>query len=150
MVVDIIDNILLIVIILLLIFMVLGRLIIYLVVRFSDTETQKCKKCKGVMTDIESFLYLIPVYFDDDHEESAEYYIKNAKRIKDDSQIPSGNRACHLYVFQCQNCGHKNISIIDFLKVREKEIIKGGEIYPYGEFEYFIKNSKIEEEQDFL
>lgn len=147
---DIIYNIFSVIIVLMLLFIFFGRLIMVLIIRFANTETQKCKKCKGVMTAVESFLYLIPVYFDDEHEESAQYYIQNAKPISDDSQIPSGNRACYLHVFQCQNCGHKNISIVDFLKVREKQVIKGGEIYPYGEFEHFIRNRQIGEEQDFI
>lgn len=145
---DIIYNILVVIIVLCVLCVFFGRLILVFIIRHTNTETQKCKKCKGVMTAVESLLYLIPVHFDDEHEESAKYYIQNAKPIADDSQIPSGNRACYLHVFQCQDCGYKNISIVDFLKVREKEMIKGGEIYPYEEFEHFIRNRYIKEEQD--
>lgn len=119
------------------------RLIIYpilcLIIRHANTETQKCKKCKGTMIDRASHLYLIPVMFDDKYEESAEYYINNFQRIEDISQIPNGRRACYLYLFQCQNCGHKNISIVDFLKVRDKEILKGGDIYEYEKFREFLE-----------
>ena len=74
-----------------------------------------------------------------EHEESAEYYISNAKRIESEEQIPNGNRACRMYVFQCQDCGHKMVSVVDFLKVRENELIKGGDIYPYEKFQYFFQ-----------
>lgn len=105
----------------------------------SGKSAEKCKKCKGKMVDTACFLYLIPVQFDQEHEESAEYYISNATRIDHEEQIPSGNRACRMYVFQCQECGHQMVSVVDFLKVRETELIKGGNMYPYEKFQHFFE-----------
>lgn len=106
----------------------------------AEKDAEKCKLCKGKMIDTVSYLYLIPVQFGNEHEESAEYYINNATRIESVDQIPNGNRACRMYVFQCQNCGHKKISVVDFLKVRDNEIVKGGDIYPYEKFSDFFES----------
>lgn len=106
----------------------------------AEKDAEKCKVCKGKMTDTMCYLYLIPAQFSDEHEESAEYYINNATRIESVDQIPNGNRACRMYVFQCQSCAHKKVSVVDFLKVRDNEIVKGGDIYPYEEFKDFFNN----------
>ena len=128
----------LVILIVVLIFIVLPILVF--IANHSNTETQKCKKCKGEMVAIKSYEYLIPAHFDEEHEESADYYIQNAKPIKDSSEIPAGNRACYIHLFQCQSCGHKNVSVVDFLKVRDQEFLRGGDIYPYEEFKYFLEN----------
>ena len=106
--------------------------------KVGEKSAEKCKMCKGKMVDTTSYLFLIPAKFDDEHEESAEYYINNATRIENEEQIPNGNRACRMYLFQCQDCGHKMVSVVDFLKVRENQLIKGGDLYPYEKFEDFL------------
>lgn len=110
-------------------------------VRYSDTETQKCKKCRQKMIDSGHFLFLIPVRFDQKYKASPEYYKKNFVQIKTVGEIPEGQRACHMYLFTCTNCGYKNISIVDFLKVRDAEVIKGGEIYEYADFSEYLQYS---------
>ncbi len=35
-------------------------------------------------------------------------------------------------------CGHKKVSVVDFLKVRENELVKEGDIYPYEKFREFL------------
>lgn len=45
-----------------------------------------------------------------------------------------------MFVFQCQSCGHKKVSVVDFLKVRDNELVKGGDIYPYEKFREFSIN----------
>ena len=109
-----------------------------ILLKIGEEQAEKCEMCKGKMVDTHSYLYLIPVKFGDEHEESAEYYINNAVQIESVEQIPNGNRACRMYVFQCQVCGHKMVSVVDFLKVRENELIKGGDVYPYEKFQYFF------------
>lgn len=103
-------------------------------------ETIKCKQCKGEMTSRKQYLALIPAYFDDEHEETAEYYINNITPISDESEIPTGRRDCCIHVFQCGNCGNKLISVVDFLKVRDKILVKGGDTYPYEHFRKHIEN----------
>lgn len=103
-----------------------------------DAGTKKCPKCKGRMTHGEEYLFLIPVMFDKKHEESSAYYVRNFRRINDKSQIPSGQRACRLYVFQCPECGFRNVSIEDFLSVRDNEVINGGGTYPYEDFKDYL------------
>lgn len=107
--------------------------------KHSEKSIEKCKQCKGKMVDTTSYLYLLPAHFDEEHEENAEYYLNNARQIESTEQIPSGNRACRMFIFQCQSCGHKIVSVVDFLKVREDELVKGGDIYPYEKFQTFFK-----------
>lgn len=56
-------------------------------------------------------------------EKSAGYYLNNATPIENTEQIPSGNRACRMFIFQCQSCGFKKFSIVDFLKVRDYDFL---------------------------
>ncbi len=104
-----------------------------------DKSMKKCKKCKGDMVNTVSYLYLLPLIFDHGHEESAQYYLQKAIKIDSMEQIPKGNRACYMNVFQCQNCADKLVSIVDFLKVREDAVIKGGGVYPYELFDAFFR-----------
>lgn len=107
--------------------------------KIAEKKEDKCSLCNGSMEIIQSYLCLIPVYLDDEHEESADYYLKNAKRIDDMEKIPNGNRSCYMHIMQCKNCGHKEVGIIDFLKVREDILLKGAEIYPYEKFQHFFE-----------
>ena len=111
------------------------------IISASEKSGYKCKICKEKMLESQSDLYLIPAKIDDVHEESSAYYLNNATPIENTDQIPTGNRACYITVFQCPSCGHRNVSIVDFLKVRDKEIIKGGDIYSYDEFKDFLNQN---------
>lgn len=108
----------------------------------SEKKGYKCKLCKEKMAETHSYLYLIPARIDDVHEESSAYYLKNATPIQSQEQIPTGNRACYITVFQCQTCGYRDVSVVDFLKVRDKEIIKGGDVYSYKEFKDFLAENQ--------
>ncbi len=111
-----------------------------LIISINEKTGIKCDNCKSKMQDTAKYLFLIPACLDEKHEENAEYYIRNATPIQNTDQIPSGNRACYMYLFQCPNCGEKKVSVVDFLKVRDTEMLKGGNIYPYEKFqEFFIK-----------
>lgn len=114
--------------------------IVYFFVSHANTETMKCKKCKGTMTSRQQYLALLPVRFDESHEESVSYYIHETTPIESEEEIPTGRRACYFYVFQCDSCSNKLISVVDFLKVRDQVLIKGGEIYPYEDFREYIEN----------
>ena len=118
----------------------LSPLISRLILKGSEKSTYRCKLCREKMAETHSFLYLIPAKIDDVHEESAQYYIKNATPIQSTEQIPTGNRACYISVLQCQTCGYREVSVVDFLKVRDKEIIKGGDIYSYEDFKDFFSS----------
>lgn len=45
---------------------------------------------------------------------------------------------CHF----SEPCGGRSVSVIDFLKVRDMEVTKGGGVYPYEEFALFLQNDK--------
>lgn len=119
------------------------RLILHFYAKYGNMDTQKCKKCKGTMTAGEHFLFLLPLHFGEKYKPSAEYYKKNFVQIKSEAEIPEGQRACHLYVFRCNNCGNRNVSIVDFLRVRDTELLKEGDTYPYDDFKEYLEN-KVE------
>lgn len=120
-----------------------GRIVLHIVTKYyeknPDAASPKCKKCKIRMTAGEGSLYLIPAMFDMQHEESAEYYLHNAKKITDESQIPKGQRACRMFVFRCSQCNEKVVSVVDFLQNSEDGMICGGDIYPYEKFRDFLE-----------
>lgn len=104
--------------------------------------TIRCKSCKGQMDQQQEFLYLLPIRFDTEHEESAAYYKNRGTLIQHAGQIPSGQRAFHLHVFLCQNCRQRFVRIIDFLRVRDNESIFSSSIYPYSDFEEFLAQAE--------
>ena len=77
--------------------------------------------------------------FDEGHEESAAYYLNHTVPIESEDDIPTGRRACYIYVFQCGNCTNRLISVVDFLKVRDQFVVKGGDTYPYEDFKSYIE-----------
>lgn len=91
----------------------------------------KCGHCKGERIVKGTFLYLIPATFEHEHDQSAEYYVKNASPIENEEQIPTGRRACRMYLLQCQDCGNREVRVVDFLRVRDEEVIQTRQIYPY-------------------
>lgn len=104
-----------------------------------EEKDAKCDVCKGTLIDREEYLFLIPNYFDKPHVKELQYYLDNGVYISDVSQIPSGRRACRMAVLQCQNCGRREVAVIDFLRVRETEVLKGAEIYPYDKVKEFLE-----------
>jgi hypothetical protein len=114
--------------------------LLYFIDKNTDKETIKCKQCKGVMTSNEQYLALLPLRFDESHDESAAYYLNHTTPIESEDEIPTGCRACYINVFRCGSCSNKVISVIDFLKVRDEYLIKGGDTYPYEDFRAYIEN----------
>lgn len=118
---------------------ILARIGINLYLKYGHIDTAKCPKCKGTMIITKSYLYVLPACFDQTHEQTWEYYLQNAVPIDDESQIPTGNQSCYMHIMQCQDCGYKNVHVIDFLKVRESAVLKDGEEYPYETFREFLE-----------
>lgn len=106
------------------------------------TDEAKCSKCKGLMQTESTYLYLLPISFGVEHEECAEYYLNNAVPINDEEEIPTGRRACYIKVLRCGDCSRREVSVIDFLKVREDEVPKSAGRYPYEQFQEFL-NKRI-------
>ncbi len=125
-----------------------NRFILPLLQRAAEKRAEKsvyrCKQCNYQMADTASYLFLIPAHFDEDHEESIHYYIRNARPIENTNQIPTGNRACRMSISQCQSCGYREVAVLDFLKVRDMELPKSGDIYPYEQFGDFFHHYKPE------
>lgn len=117
----------------------LVRLGVSLFLKYGNTETRKCPKCKGTMIIAKSRLYVLPTCFNETHKQCADYYFENAVPISDESQIPKGNQSCYIHTLQCQSCGFRNVSVVDFLKVRDKEVLKDAEEYPFELFQNFLE-----------
>lgn len=111
------------------------------VMKLAMNAEDKCSKCKGsLQQEGESKLYLIDAYIDDTHPETVAFYQKS-QRLLDENAIPSGRRTCYMKVFRCKECGSRFVEVIDFLRVRDNEILKGGNEFTYEEMGEFYENS---------
>lgn len=89
------------------------------------TKHPKCWKCKVSMEKGESLgLFLLPVHSDKDYEPSVSYYLKGCVPIRDESQIPTSQRACRIYPMVCPRCDRKMARVEDFLRVRDQEALE--------------------------
>ena len=108
--------------------------------KFLYTDKLRCKQCKGNCQYDRSFLYLLPSFLDDEHVEGVEYYIENAVPLEDETQIPAGRRSCSFNVSCCESCGCRYVAIVDFLQVRDSQLVKGIENCSYAEVEEFLRD----------
>lgn len=127
-----------IILVIIIVWRLFGGTILRKIAEAEDKKGLSCDVCKQKMENTSSYLFLLPVHFDHKHEESAEYYVANAIAIADREQIPSGQRACYMHIFTCGQCGSKKVSVVDFLRVRDQELLKGGDVYPYDKFQFFF------------
>lgn len=134
-----IENILIVVGLLLLTFRFWWPLLTRFIIKKASGKDSLCDLCKGVQDELDTTLYLIPVQFDHTYTKSAEYYINNTTPIASEEEIPSGNRAVRMTILMCRNCGAKEVVVVDFLKVRDSEVFKGCEVYPYKKFKEFFE-----------
>lgn len=104
-----------------------------------EKDKTRCKSCKKYMDVTASKLYLIPVFFDKTHEESPEYYLKNAKEIASEEHIPSGNRACQMKVFRCPSCGNRHVEVTDFLRTSTMKTLCNFEVYEYEQLRELLE-----------
>lgn len=100
---------------------------------YTDEDKMKCPKCKEHMHIVEKKLYLLPCHFGEEHDESSQYYVKNAILCKSEENIPVGQRAAYCTLFSCDVCAEKKVSVVDFLQVRDQTMAKGGGLYDYQE-----------------
>lgn len=117
----------------------LGALAKHLFWNAAFTDDPKCTRCKGPMQMEKENLYVLPVSFGETHKECAEYYLNNAARIGTLQDIPTGRRACFIRVFRCATCGYRDVTVIDFLKVREEMVPKSAGCYEYEQFRGFLQ-----------
>ncbi len=94
----------------------------------------KCALCRSRMEKQDRpLLFLLPLYHDDEYIPSAAYYNRHCTPIEDVSQIPTGRRACRLWVCVCPSCGRRKIAVEDFLRVRDVELSEKYTIYEEAE-----------------
>ena len=118
-------------------------LIVRGIIKAAEKKGNICDVCKGNMLELREDFRLLPVRFDESHDRSAGYYIHSTTPVKDLSQVPSGSRACKIYLLQCQNCGCKEAAVIDILPVRGQEILKNADVFPYEEFRDFYETDGV-------
>ena len=106
-----------------------------------EPETSRSSGSTNLMQRTMTSLQFFFVWagFDEGHEESAAYYLNHTVPIESEDDIPTGRRACYIHVFQCGNCTNRLISVVDFLKVRDQFVVKGGDTYPYEDFKSYIE-----------
>lgn len=95
-----------------------------------------CMKCKAAAVKNTQcrYLFLIPVSFGDTYDDAENYLRTHMRPIMSKEQIPSGQRACWIDVFDCPCCGNRQIEITDFLQVRGEEYAKGYHKFAYDSF----------------
>jgi len=107
--------------------------------KLAEKKGNICDACKGNMIEVSEHLRMLPVRFDESHDRSSAYYMHSTMAIDDISQVPTGSRACKIFLLQCQNCGIKEVAVMDFLPVRGQEVLKNADIFPYEEFREFYE-----------
>lgn len=91
----------------------------------SAKKPPKCKGCRSRMVKTGApSLFLLPVYNDNNYNASADYYRNNCVLISDINEIPTGQRACWLWMIECPTCSQRKILVQDFLYVRGEEVIE--------------------------
>lgn len=116
-------------------------LIVRAMIKAAEKKGNICDACKGSMIEVSEHLRMLPVRFDEGHDRSAYYYIHSTVPVKELSEVPSGNRACKIFLLQCQSCGCKEVAVMDILPVRGQEILKNGDVFQYGEFREFYEEN---------
>lgn len=112
------------------------------IIKAAEKKGNICDACKGSMIEVSEHLRMLLVRFDESHDRSSEYYIHSTMAIDDISQVPAGSRACKIFLLQCQNCGCKEVAVMDFLPVRGQEILKNADVFPYEEFRVFYETTE--------
>lgn len=100
-----------------------------------------CTHCKGNASKLTSppYLFLLPISFGTKYDNPESYLRSHMVPILRKDRIPTGRRACHVDVYQCEKCGKKQVIITDFLQVRGDESVEGTYVYPYENFEPLLK-----------
>lgn len=113
------------------------------IIRAAEKKGNICDVCKGNMIELSEHFRMLPVRFDEKHDCSASYYIHSTTPVNDLSQVPTGSRACKIYLLQCQNCGIKEVAVLDILPVRGQELLKNADVFPYEEFREFYETEGV-------
>lgn len=126
---------------------VIAVLIIYVIfclVRQTSREKKgqsTCMKCKAAASRVSQYryLFLIPISFGDTYSDAENYLRTHMHPIMNKNQIPTGQRACWIDIFECSRCGTKQVDITDFLQVRGEEYAKAYHKFAYESFRPLIE-----------
>lgn len=107
-------------------------------------KTPRCKICKTRMTKSNTaYLFLLPLFHDQEYKPSPEYYIKNCIPINRPEEIPTGQRACRLWIVDCPKCSNRRVFVQDFLRVRDQEVIEHKRDYSYQELSSLLSKNEF-------
>lgn len=117
--------------------------VIFCVARHSTREKRgqsTCMKCKAAADRASQYryLFLLPISFGDTYSDAENYLRNHMRPIMNKNQIPSGQRACWIDIFECSRCGTKQVDITDFLQVRGEEYAKAYHKFAYESFRPLI------------
>lgn len=115
----------------------IGRSILSLVGRATARldPAPKCGACRCKMVaDGEEKIFLIPVWTDHTYEASADFFLARACPLGEEDAIPTGQRACRMEVYQCQQCGARQVRVVDFLLSRDVVLEQAEYVYDYAPF----------------
>ncbi len=99
-----------------------------------------CSQCQTKMEERKRQLYRLPMMVG--HYTShadAEYYKRHLMKVHQKADIPVGNYACGMIVYECPECGHRPVKLSIFLPVRDEEKHEETLYFDNGEMEDFIK-----------
>lgn len=98
-----------------------------------------CSKCQSKMDERKRQLYSLPMMVGHyvSHE-NAEYYKNNLRKVSRKADIPTGQYACGMIVYECPECGHRAVKLSVFLPVRDQEKLEEGLYFEKGEMDDFI------------
>lgn len=99
-----------------------------------------CSKCQTKMEERKRQLYKLPMMVGHytSHEE-ADYYKKNLIKVNRKADIPIGQYACGMIVYECPECGHRPVKLSIFLPVRDQEKPEDAMYFENGEMNDFIE-----------
>lgn len=110
-------------------------------VSIRNAKEAKCEHCGTLMVKKEkSYLFLLPIFHDDEYEVSASYYLSYCRPINGIEDIPVGQRACKMEILDCPQCQQCDVQVEDFLQVREHHLLKVLARYDFRDFYLFFQN----------
>lgn len=101
-----------------------------------------CIHCKAAAEKVTRYpyLFLLPVTFGNHYSDPEKYLLKNMRPIMSKDQIPTGQRACKVEVFNCSRCNKLLVEITDFLQVRGEEYPKEYHTFDHDPFRPLLES----------
>ena len=103
-----------------------------------------CSKCQSQMEEKKRQLYQLPMTVGHyTSHQRAEYYQQNLVKVNGKADIPIGNYACGMKVYECPACGHRAVKLSIFLPVRDQEKHEEALLFENGEMDDFLGRDRF-------